>query len=373
MPYQFVRFALATLLCLSSAAAPVSGERPASEAATRQGRPDRPIVVDCAAGDSLQRSLDLIPGSEQVTIEIRGFCQEAVAITRKVILRGTNASTDGISAPASLGTQTALLAIDGVNGFKSEGFEVVRLERLTITGGPRHGVTVNNAQVGLLDVVISRQAGFGLLAFGGASVMATATTISDNARTGLSSNAGGRIICVDCQITNNGSAGQPAVSSGLAGFVRLNNTTIAGGSGLQAAGGEIHVFGGSIAATLSGASVQSGGSMVFRNNVQVAGSVSCGLQGRIESRKDAGTIGLNQSAIAAGQANQITNGCFFLAGPGATLLAGQTAVGAGAFIVTEGPPAGTSVNFGQLSCFNGGRVTGATIVVNGVQGIPPGC
>ena len=112
----------------------------------------------------------------------------------------------------------------------------------------------------------------------------------------------------------------------------------------------------------------------FQNDVQVTGGIICGLQSYIDSRRGAGTMGLHQLSNA-GVSNQILNGCFLLAGPGTTVLTGQTVVGAGAYVGTEGPPNATTLTFGSLGCSNGGKVTttGGTIFVGTVPGVPVGC
>lgn len=367
---------VAVFLLFALTAHPLGAERRHND--NGQGRqgglPSQPIRVDCTRGESLQRALDGFPErTEQITIEIHGLCQEQIGISRKVIIRGTDPATDGITGPADLGIETGLVVIFGISGFGTPGSEMVRLEHLTVTGSPGIGITVNNAQVGLTNVRVTHNR-HGLIAFSGAFVYARDLASSDNSATGVYG-AGGNINCNNCQITNNGSLGGPSVI-GAGSRVFLNNPTITGLVGVQAAGGgEILIVGGSIHVTHRAANAASGGRLFFQNDVQLSGSVICSLQGALDSRKGSGTIGLNQLTTASGGSNQIANGCFFLAGPGTTNFAGQTVVGAGGYVGTEGPPGQTTVKFTQLGCSNGGKVTttGGTIVVNNVAGIPAGC
>ena len=95
------RFALPTLLCLAAATTPLWAQRPDNPGQTAQA--DRPIKVDCAQGGSINRALEMFADrTDRITIEISGFCQEALVISRKVLIRGTNPSTDGITGPAAL-------------------------------------------------------------------------------------------------------------------------------------------------------------------------------------------------------------------------------------------------------------------------------
>lgn len=364
---------LPAVLLLSLAMVPMSAERRDND--SDQGGPDRPIQVNCARGDSIQQALDRFPErSEQFTINISGFCREKLVISRKVILRGTDRNTDGIISPADLGTATATINVHGVTGFGTAGAEMVRFEHLSITGSPRLAVTVNTAQLGLTDVTISQNGNHGLLTFDGGSVYADSVTLSDNGGAGILA-ATGSIRCTNCQITGNSPNGVPGVIAGSGGAVQLFTSTITGRTGVQANGGEVNMFGGSIVVTTRAVIAQSAGRFRFQNDVQVSGAIICGLQSSIDSRRGTGAGGFNQVSNASGINNQILNGCFLLAGPGTTALVGPTSVGAGAYVGTEGPPGVTKLSFGSLSCANGGKVTttGGTILVNNVPGVPVGC
>lgn len=366
------RLALPTLLFLAMASVPMSAQRPDNPG--QAAGADRPIMVDCAQGGSINRALEMFADrSDRITIEISGFCQEALVISRKVLIRGTNPSTDGITGPAVL-PSSSLINVHGVNGFGPPGLEVVRFEHLSIVNSPNLGITVNAAQLALSDVTISGHANQALLAFQGGSVYGDHVRIVDNNNIGLNG-AGGTIKCTDCELTNNNPGGGPAAVSGLGSNVFLINATITGRSGVQAvSGGRMQMMGGTINVQTRAASAELAGQMLFSDDVQVTGSVSCSVHGVIDSRQGQGSFGLHQLSMASVGNNLIANGCFMMAGPGTTVLAGHTWISVGAYVGTEGGPAAI-VRFNALSCLTGGKVTtnGGTIYVNNVPGIPAAC
>ena len=245
----------------------------------------------------------------------------------------------------------------------------------TIKDSANSGLSINLSQLGLDDVVIRNNANIGLGAFSGSFVSATNTTITDNGGSGVLSQ--GRFSCAGCTVSGNGMSspsGLPGIAADQAGKIILINTTISGTVGLQAqSSGEVTMIGGSISAATRAAVIQNGGHMFFQSGTVISGSVQCSLQGLLDSRRGAGTAGFTQTSNAPGGNNVLSNGCVFLAGQGTTTLTGTTFVNAGGFVATEGSPALTTVKFGALSCASGGKVTGATITVNNVPGIPAGC
>lgn len=368
------RLALPTLLFLAMATVPMSAQRPDNPGQTAGA--ERPIKIDCAQGGSINRALEMFPDrTDRITIEISGFCQEALVISRKVLIRGTNPSTDGITGPAALPEDaTGLINVHGVNGFGTSGFEVVRFEHLSIINSPNLGITVNTAQLGLSDVTISGHANQALLVFQGGHIYGDHVRIIDNNNIGLNG-AAGYVKCTDCELTNNNPGGGPAAASNTGGNVILINATITGRSGILASGGgRVQMSGGAINVQTRAVSAQLAGQVLFSDDVQVTGSVMCGVQGVIDSRQGQGSFGLQQLSTASGGNNQISNGCFMIAGPGTTALAGQTFVSVGAYVGTEGGPAAV-VRFNALSCLTGGKVTtnGGGIYVNNVPGIPAAC
>ena len=377
------QLALPTLLCLALATASVTAQHPDADRGQgregqehHEGGPDRPIRVDCAHGGSIGRALEQFPErTDSITIEISGFCEEALVISRKVILRGSDPNTDGISGPPTLPlTTTALINVHGVSGFGTSGYEVVRFEHLSIVGSPNLGLAVNTAQLGLSDVTISHHTNQAMLAFQGGSIYGDHVRIVDNNNIGLNG-AGGHINCVDCELTNNNPGGGPAAVVNAGSTVILLNAAITGRAGVQAVGGgNLLMIGGTINAQTRAVSAQQAGQLQFRDNVQVTGSVICSVQGLIDSRQGPTTFGLHQLSNASGGNNQITNGCFMMAGPGTTILTGQTTVSVGAYVGTEGGPAAV-LKFGALSCSTGGKVTttGGNVSVNNVPGIPAPC
>jgi hypothetical protein len=261
-----------------------------------------------------------------------------------------------------------------VNGFGTPGLEVVRFEHLSIVNSPNLGITVNAAQLGLSDVTISGHANQALLAFQGGNIYGDHVRIIDNNNIGLNG-AGGVIKCTDCELINNNPGGGPAAVSGLGSNVFLINATITGRSGVQAvSGGRVQLMGGTISVQTRAVSAQLAGQVLFSDDVQVTGSVMCSVQGVIDSRQNTAAFGLHQLSTASGGFNQISNGCFLMAGPGTTVLAGQTYVSVGAYVGTDGGP-GPVVRFNALSCLTGGKVTtnGGSIYVNNVPGIPAAC
>lgn len=366
---------LATLtgaLILAVTAASLSAQRGIGvglASAPAQGQPSR---VDCSQGESLQGALDALPQSTtQMTIEIHGFCQEQITIERKVIIRGTDPQTDGISGPAILDS-TALVVVFGVNGFGLSGSEAVRLEHLTIKNSSSFGVSVNVAQLGLTDVVIRDNGNIGLGAFAASHVFATDLTVNDNAGAGLFSR--GYISCTNCTLNNNGPTGASGIGADQAGKIFFVNSSLTGTVGIQStSGADVTIIGGAISATTRAVIIQNGGHVFFQNGTQLTGSVTCGTQGILDSRRGAGTDGFTQISNASGGNNMITNGCFFLAGRGTTTLTGSTFVTAGGWVGTDGSPADTTVKFNALGCSGGGKAVGATVVVNNVTGIPAGC
>ncbi|MEI6244928.1 MAG: hypothetical protein WCQ64_07755 [Acidobacteriota bacterium] len=377
------RLALPTLLCLALVAAPMSAQRPDNDRGQHEdqdrheGGPDRPIRVDCTHGGSIMRALERYPEhTDRITIEISGLCQEAVVISRKVLIRGTDPATDGITGPTALPTTTtALVNVHGVAGFgATPGFEVVRFEHLSITNSPNLGLAVNTAQLGMTDVTISGHINQAMLSFPGGSIYADHVRIIDNHNIGLNA-AGGRINCSDCELTNNNPGGGPAAVSQAAGVAQLLNATITGRNGVQSMyGGTFQISGGTINVQTRAVNAQLAGQVQLQTDVQLTGSVVCSVQSFIDVRRGTGTNGFTQLSTASGGTNLITNGCVMLAGQGTTVLAGVTQVSVGAYVGTEGGAA-TTVRFNALSCSNGGKVTttGGNIVVNNVPGIPAAC
>ncbi len=363
---------LCSTLLLAAAATDVSAQRGIGVGLANAPGLNQPTRVDCTQGESLQAALDAVPqNTDQITIELHGFCAEPIHVTRKVIIRGTDPQTDGIAGP-STGNSSALVSVHGINDFWRTGIQTVRFEHLTIKDSSNIGLSINISQLGLDDVVIRNNANIGLGAFPGSFVSATNTTITDNGGSGILSQ--GRISCANCSVSGNGPNGAAAVAADQAGKIFLIDTSIQGTAGIQAvSSGEVTMFGGSITAAARAANILSGGHVFFQNGTLISGSVQCSLQGLLDSRRGAGTAGFTQTSNAAGGNNVISNGCVFLAGPGTTTLTGTTIVTAGGFVATEGSPALTTVKFSALGCSAGGKVTGATITVNNVPGIPAGC
>lgn len=152
------------------------------------------IRVDCGHGKTIQQAL--AHPAEQLVIEISGFCQEQVEITRhNVTLIGTDPATDGITGPAGEDTivQRALVrVIDARN---------VRFENLSITGSEARGLEGRDAA--FIDVVNCRVTGNGfrgIQAYNGASIAVADSVIANHDNIDLLTYSGGLISCTHCTV-----------------------------------------------------------------------------------------------------------------------------------------------------------------------------
>ena len=199
------------------------------------------VKVNCNKGKSIQRALGR--SADQLTVKIKGMCQERVVITRhNVTLIGSDPATDGITGPAvdDVVVQRALVRIiDSRN---------VRLENLTITASDSRGleateltfVDVVNCRItgnagrglqvssdsfaSIVDTTIAFNGSFELIAFEGVANCERCTIDDDGFSVVAAS--GARISFLDSWITTSGDI---AVNADLAAFVSGRNTDVTSG------------------------------------------------------------------------------------------------------------------------------------------------
>ena len=333
------------------------------------GTSPRTVSVDCTDGGSIQRALARFPEADQLVINVHGVCRERVEIRRRVLLRGSDPATDGITGPASLDGYGYLVSVFHVPGIGQTGNDAVMFEHLSITGSPVSGMGVVGTEVSLSDVVVSHNVREGVTAYGGSIIFLNSTTVSDNGTVGVFAVGGGHIQCTDCQLTNN-LGSQARADSGAAAL--LVDTQVTGQTGVVAPGGEVTVRGGSVTTTALALSIGRGGRMFINDGTEVSGTVACDSQGLLDSRATpATTVGMTQVALSVG-GNRITNGCVAIAGAGTTTFVGATTINAASHATVMG---GGTLKVGALSCVNGGKAStqGGTLLVNNVPGVPAAC
>lgn len=155
------------------------------------------VTVDCDQGDSVQDALATPAG--QLTVQIRGICQEDVAVERDdVVLSGRDPALDGLrGAATALGypanVSHAVLRISGA--------ERVRVENLSIADGVRNGIQVEDTSqaVDVVGCEITGMARDGLQAtFDSTLVRIEDSTLTGHARAALSAFGADLVECVRC-------------------------------------------------------------------------------------------------------------------------------------------------------------------------------
>src|SRR6185436_304822 len=193
----------------------------------RPAAPDRAraVIVDCARGEKLQRAIDRSSG--EVTIEIRGLCNENVRVERrKLTLHGLDPATDGIRGVVADPPATAALEI-----WYSE---LIHLENLSIThaGGVGLGLWFSGAEVRNCRMIANANNGVHVSL--GSFLDGTELTISNNGRAGLNVQRSSLAFCLGCRLENNATWGAIASSGGL---LSVLDGVITGSRGLQAVNG----------------------------------------------------------------------------------------------------------------------------------------
>lgn len=187
-------------------------------------------VVDCSKGDSINEALK--SDADELVVEVRGFCSEAVVLERDgVTLRGSDPTTDGIVSPGPLAGFTApevpltvrdgegfvienLALRGGWNGIRVRGslydrtgarVTTGRLVNCRVVDNVQSGVVVYDAYVQLEGVVIagtggSPGAGIGLTVQRG-WVAGSENTFADNASWGIWAQVGSLVSLESTDVT----------------------------------------------------------------------------------------------------------------------------------------------------------------------------
>lgn len=160
--------------------------------------PSHTIAVDCEHGETIRQALK--HPAQQLVIEISGFCQERVVITRSnVTLIGSDPATDGITGPAvdDPVVQRALVrVIDARN---------VRFENLAISGSESRGLEGQDpAAVDIVNCRVTDNGFRAIQANNGASINVVDSVIADNGNVALITFSGGLITCTRCTVDHNG-------------------------------------------------------------------------------------------------------------------------------------------------------------------------
>lgn len=198
------------------------------------------VEVDCSKGQSINAELEKNTGSDLI-IQIKGICIEDVVVRRdRVTLRGTDPSTDGISAATSdpaVDEFGIALHVQGAGRF--------RAENLKLTGGSLAGFMATNAnQRPQIEVVNCRMEGNGQI---GAFLVNSRVLFTDSAFTGngpadLSRRGAGLVsseaslaICDGCMIKDNPVAGEgTALAVQLQSSASISASQLSGFNGVNA-------------------------------------------------------------------------------------------------------------------------------------------
>ena len=194
--------------------------------------PASTVTVDCTKGQSINAALT--NSAPTLVVEIRGFCDEDVLVTRdQVTLRGADPALDGIRGvapappnPIPPGTVTAALTV-------RDGDEVI-VENLTVSNGALNGIAFFESNAGLVRncrLVANNSQGLHVSAM--SFVTVTGSEMSGNPDSGLrvqrSSNAN-----IDTTTISGGNIGLAVTAGGNAFMV---GGSISGVRGLVTNGG----------------------------------------------------------------------------------------------------------------------------------------
>lgn len=172
------------------------------------------VAVDCDAGGSINEALET--AAQELIVEISGLCHELVRIVgRRVVLRGTDPTLDGIRPPVGATGYFALVQIDHVNFDKSETAPGVLLENLSITGSPSSGVRAFYSDAEMVNCRIEDNAVFGVGSASGSLVKVVDSVLARN-RTGARARSGGWVVLTGSEVTENTATGVLATLAGTA-------------------------------------------------------------------------------------------------------------------------------------------------------------
>ena len=295
------------------------------------------VVIDCTK-DSIQAAL--ADKAAELTLVVKGWCNEHVVIRRAVVLRGFSGdpSLDGIQGPGA-GADIALVHVHEVptTAFAAptpENQSVV-FQDLGIRDSDRAGLFTAHSNVGLRNVRITGNAADGGSFTYDSFVVAIDTDFLDNGGAGFNVRRTAVMQCGSCEISDNGTWGVIANNDGVA-FL-FDGTTVSGVRGAQANNDGHVVFdtGTSVSGTVRALAASFAGDLDV-DGVTVNGPMHCGVDGRFYFND------LTQETNAG--ANFFFANCNVV-GEGTSVFAGNTTF--------EGPIQGVSygdITFGDLSC-----------------------
>jgi hypothetical protein len=211
------------------------------------------VLVDCAAGQSVQQALADTMSASSVDIAIKGTCTEAVQIGRDdVNLHGVSAG-DGLQAPSPGATVLQLGPVRQINvfqltlsggaiGLSAGPGATFNANNLTVTGSSNIGVLVDNASAGFLNNSTIDGAGDGIGASGASAIGFNGGTIKNSVTNAVHANNGGHIqLSGGVLVTDTGFHGVVAQTGGS---VEVQQATVqnSNGTGVFAfQGGSVHV------------------------------------------------------------------------------------------------------------------------------------
>lgn len=180
------------------------------------------VTVNCAKGESIQDAVDKDVGP--LVVEVIGLCAENVRIERKAVtLRGADPATDGIQGVvADPPVATALAVVYS---------DAVRLENLSVRGGPAGGVGIWFSHAAVENCRITGNATTGLHLSSNSFLDAVELTLSENGARGLHVQRGATAFCTGCTLSDNAGFAAGAATGGL---LALLDSVISGTSGLVA-------------------------------------------------------------------------------------------------------------------------------------------
>jgi hypothetical protein len=213
------------------------------------------ILVDCAAGQSINDALAKLPSGKRAVLTIRGTCVENVVVNRDDVTLRAEAPGAGVSGPAAEANRSAIVVeasrvmLDGLtvtgpwNGIVGVGAARLTIQNCTVSGVGRTGIVFFHNSNGLVEGCSVTGSARDGVAIEAASAAITNSTISGNGRSGVlvtnaasariglrvSGEAGGN------QIVNNAGTGIH-VSIGAGAFI-YGNTVSGNGANPATAGG----------------------------------------------------------------------------------------------------------------------------------------
>jgi hypothetical protein len=182
------------------------------------------VTVDCGGGETIADALET--PAEELIIEVSGLCHELLHIVgRRVVIRGTDPTLDGIRPPAGATDYFALVQIDYINFDRAESAPGVVLENLSISESAANGVRVFFSDVDLVNTRVENNAFIGVGAAEGSYVEVYDSVIAGNGLTGARARSAGWLTLDGCTVSDNGDSG---INGTLAGVVVATETTITG-------------------------------------------------------------------------------------------------------------------------------------------------